>query len=58
MEFFGIGMILIVIGVSMFGWDSRKELHKTKQELAEAKEKIAALEKHSGRTPDDGVKAT
>jgi hypothetical protein len=32
-------------------------VEKTKRELAEAKEKIARLEKHGGTTADDAVKA-
>jgi hypothetical protein len=46
MALFGAGYYHFAFGVE-----------KTKRELAEAKEKIASLEKHSGTTANDAVKA-
>ena len=50
---YGAGCALFGAGYYHFVW----RVEKTKHELAEAKEKLAALEKNGGKTADDAVKA-
>jgi hypothetical protein len=54
--FFSVyGGIMALFGAGYYHFVWRVE--KTKRELAEAKEKLAALEKNGGKTADDAVKA-
>jgi hypothetical protein len=61
LDFFGFmffwvyGAFCAVFGAGYYHFAFGVE--KTKRELAEAKEKIAALEKHSATTANDAVKA-
>jgi hypothetical protein len=54
--FFSVyGGIMAVVGAGYYHFAFGVE--KTKRELAEAKEKIAAMEKHSATPANDAVKA-
>jgi hypothetical protein len=61
MEFFGIMFFSVYGGImALFGagyYHFAFGVGKTKCDLAEAKEKIARLEKYGGTTADDAVKA-
>jgi hypothetical protein len=61
MDLFGLVFFVLfahvsaVIGAAYYHFAFGVE--KTKRELAEAKEKLAAMEKHSGPAANDAVKA-